>query len=99
MGEHKRANRLEKELQDLTERFQKLEEEAEEMRKELARRNNTRTVGCQTNLTGDKIDGQAKEMKRLRVMLEELQTKMKELVSRCRAKFGAEVKDIAEYLG
>merc|ERR1712048_199875 len=48
---------------------------------------------------GDKIEGQAKEMKRLKVMLEELQTKMKELVSRCRAKFGAEVKDIAEDLG
>merc|ERR1711974_198504 len=32
-------------------------------------------------------------------MLEELQTKTKELVSKCRVKFGSQVKEIAEDLG
>merc|ERR1719284_671858 len=69
------------------------------MRPELAKEATTREIGCQTTLTGEAIDSQAKEVKRLTVMLEEVQARTKELVTKCRQKFGAEVKDIAEGLG
>merc|ERR1712008_582700 len=53
---------------------------AEEMREELRRRNNTRTHGTQTTVTGPKLDEQTAEIKRLKVMLEEMQMKLKDTV-------------------
>jgi hypothetical protein len=86
------------ELNKLPDRFQKLQEEAG-TRQELAKTNNTREMGCQTSLTGEAIDSQATEVKRLTGMLEEAHVRTKELVTKCRQNFGAEVNDIAEGLG
>jgi len=91
--------RLQEELKQLQESYATLEAEAEEMREELRRRNNTRTHGTQTTLTGQKLDEHSAENKRLKVMLEELQMKLKELVDGYRRKFGAEAKAVAETLG
>lgn len=95
----KKAERLEKELKALQVRFNELEAEANSMREELARRNNTRTAGTQTSLTGKKLDEKAAETRKLKLMLEELQTKLKELMTEYRRKFGDAAKKIAEDLG
>lgn len=95
----RRAEQLERELKALQARFNELEKEANEMREELARRNNTRTKGTQTSLTGSKLDEQAAERRKLKLMLEELQTKMKELMTEYRRKFGSDATKIAEDLG
>jgi len=94
-----RVERLERDLRELQARFDALEQEANAMREELARRNNTRTHGTQTTLTGPKLDSQAAEVKKMKVMLEELQTKLKELIDKYRKKFGQEAKQIADSLG
>mmetsp|Transcript_89383 Transcript_89383/g.158614 ORF Transcript_89383/g.158614 Transcript_89383/m.158614 type:complete len:595 (+) Transcript_89383:43-1827(+) len=91
--------RLQKEFADLQASHEILKKEADEMRAELARRNNTRTQGTQTSLTGSKLDEQADERKRLKVMLEEMQMKLKELVEKYRKKFGNEAKEIAKEMG
>merc|ERR1719253_963009 len=69
------------------------------MREELARRNNTRTSGTQTTLTGSKLDEQAAEKSKMKLMLEELQTKLKELMTAYRRKFGDAATKIADGLG
>jgi len=94
-----RVEKLEQDLQEMTARFQALEKEAKAMRDELARRNNTRTHGTQTSLTGPQIDEKTEEIKRLKLMMEELQMKMKELMDQCRRKFGGDVKKMAADLG
>jgi len=95
----KRVQKLEGDLQELQARYDTLEEEANAMREELARRNNCKTKGTQTNVTGQKMDEQTAEVKRLKLMLEEMQMKMKELMDKCRRKFGNEVSQIAEDMG
>jgi chromosome segregation ATPase len=95
----RRAEQLERELKALQAKFQELEAEAEAMRQELARRNNTRTKGTQTNLTGSKLDEQAAETRKLKLMLEELQNKMKEFMQEVRRKYGAETSSIVDELG
>lgn len=95
----RRVQQLERDFAELQQRFDILEAEANEMREELARRNNTRTQGTQTSLTGPKLDEQVAETKRLKVMLEELQMKLKELIDKYRRKFGSEAKHIATELG
>eukprot|EP00930_Biecheleria_cincta_P049376 TRINITY_DN34594_c0_g1_i1.p1 TRINITY_DN34594_c0_g1~~TRINITY_DN34594_c0_g1_i1.p1 ORF type:complete len:583 (+),score=186.66 TRINITY_DN34594_c0_g1_i1:80-1828(+) len=90
---------LQKQLAQLQALYDALKKEADEMRAELARRNNTRTQGTQTALTGQKIDERAEETKRLKVMLEEMQMKLKELVEKYRKKFGQEAKEVAKELG
>merc|ERR1711968_147171 len=69
------------------------------MREELARRNNTRTAGTQTTLTSSKLDEQNNERRKLKLMLEELQTKLKELMTEYRRKFGDAATKIADGLG
>jgi len=92
--------RAQQELQALQARFDELEAEANALREELARRNRTRTMGTQTTTTGQKLDDQAAETKKLKMMLEELQMKMKELVDRVKRKgMGKEIAEIAEELG
>jgi len=93
------VEKLQRELGELQTRFEILEEEAQEMREELARRNNTKTRGTQTTLTGSKLDDQVAEIKRLKLMLEEMQMKMKELIDRYRRKFGQEATEIADDMG
>lgn len=93
------VEKLQQELGELQTRFDLLEQEAQEMREELARRNNTKTRGTQTTLTGSKLDEQVAEIKRLKVMLEELQMKLKELMDRYRRKFGQEATEIADDMG
>jgi len=95
----RRAEQLERELKALRTKFQELEVEAETMRQELARRNNTRTKGTQTNLTGSRIDEQVAEIRKLKLMLEELQNKMKELMQEVRRTYGADSSSIIEELG
>lgn len=91
---------LQGDLEDLQRRFDVLEEEANKMREELARRNNTRTHGTQTSLTGDKIEEQAADNKRLKLLLEELQMKMQELIEKIKKKgMAKEISQIAEDLG
>jgi myosin heavy subunit len=94
-----RAEQLERELNALQARFDKLEAEANCMREELARRNNTRTKGTQTALTGSKLDEQSAETQKLKLMLEELQNKLKELMTEYRRKFGDAATKIADGLG
>ncbi|CAE8667463.1 unnamed protein product, partial [Polarella glacialis] len=86
-------------LKDLQDRYDILEKEANEMREELARRNNTKTRSCQTQVTGEDLDAQDAELKKLRVMLEELQQKVKDLLEQCKRKLGGKVQDIADALG
>eukprot|EP00747_Dinoflagellata_sp_TGD_P219777 gnl/TRDRNA2_/TRDRNA2_91838_c0_seq1.p1 gnl/TRDRNA2_/TRDRNA2_91838_c0~~gnl/TRDRNA2_/TRDRNA2_91838_c0_seq1.p1 ORF type:complete len:555 (+),score=155.19 gnl/TRDRNA2_/TRDRNA2_91838_c0_seq1:64-1728(+) len=87
-------------IAELQARYDTLEEEANEMREELARRNNTRTHSTQTSLTGEKIEAKDAEIKKLKVMLEELQMKVRELMNECMKKgIGKEVAHIAEDLG
>jgi len=93
------TRRLQQELTKLQSLYDALKKEADEMRAELARRNNTRTQGTQTSLTGPKLDEQAKETKRLKVMLEEMQMKLKELIEKYRKKFGPEAKEVAKEMG
>merc|ERR1719158_2176019 len=69
------------------------------MRAELARRNNTKTKGTQTSLTRTKLDEQADEARKMKLMLEELQTKLKELMTAYRRKFGDDATKIANDLG
>lgn len=95
----KRAEQLEGELKALQAKHQELEAEASAMREELARRNNTRTAGTQTSLTGPKLDEKAAETRKLKLMLEELQTKLKELMTEYRRKFGDAATKIADSLG
>lgn len=80
----RRAEQLEREIKELQEKFSALEKEADEMRTELARRNNTRTKNAQTSLSGSELDEREEENKRLKVMIEELQMKIKELVEKCK---------------
>jgi DNA repair exonuclease SbcCD ATPase subunit len=94
----RRAQQLENELKVLQTRFDELEAEADAMREELARRNNTRTKGTQTTMTGSKLDEKSAETRKLKLMLEELQTKMKELMQECRRKYG-DISSIVESLG
>jgi len=92
--------KLHDDLEEIQDRYATLKEEADKMRAELARRNNTKTHGTQTTLTGDKLDEDKAEMKKLKVMLEELQMKMKELIEKLKRKgMGKEVQQIAEELG
>lgn len=95
----RRAEQLERQLKDLQKRFDELEVEANVMREELARRNNTRTMGTQTTLTGRKLDEQSAETRKMKLMLEELQTKLKELMTEYRRKFGDAATKIADGLG
>eukprot|EP00927_Polykrikos_kofoidii_P041287 TRINITY_DN35208_c0_g5_i1.p1 TRINITY_DN35208_c0_g5~~TRINITY_DN35208_c0_g5_i1.p1 ORF type:complete len:663 (+),score=165.89 TRINITY_DN35208_c0_g5_i1:126-2114(+) len=95
----KQVEKLEEQMADQLARFEALEKEANAMREELLRRNNTRTKGTQTTVTGPKLDEQANEIKKLKLMLEELQMKIKELMDKCRRKFGGEVSQIVEELG
>lgn len=95
----RRAEQLEKELKALQVRFDALEAEANTMREELARRNNTCTAGTQTALTGPKLDELSNERRKLKLMLEELQTKLKELMTAYRRKFGDDASKIANDLG
>jgi chromosome segregation ATPase len=96
----RRAEQLEQELNALQDRFDTLATEASAMREELARRNNTRTQGTQTSLTGAKLEEQANENKSLKLMIQELQEKLKELMEKCRRKgIGKEVAQLAEELG
>eukprot|EP00929_Paragymnodinium_shiwhaense_P074744 TRINITY_DN38255_c0_g3_i1.p1 TRINITY_DN38255_c0_g3~~TRINITY_DN38255_c0_g3_i1.p1 ORF type:complete len:571 (-),score=211.34 TRINITY_DN38255_c0_g3_i1:166-1878(-) len=71
-----------------------------ELEEELRRRNNTRTSGTQTDLTGETLDKQAAEARRLRLTIEELQMKLKELLEKARKKgMGAQVKELAAEVG
>lgn len=95
-----KAAKFETMLLELQAQYDVLEKEAKEMREELARRNNTRTKSCQTTMTGTQIEEQVEEIKRLSLMLEELQTKLKELLEECgRQQLGGKVMDIARKLG
>jgi hypothetical protein len=95
----KKTQELERQLKALQVRFDELESEAIAMREELARRNNTRTHGTQTTLTGTKLDEKFAETRKLKLMLEELQTKLKELMTEYRRKFGDAATKIANDLG
>jgi len=64
-------DRLQEDLDQLQASYVALEAEAKEMREELRRCNNTRTHGTQTTLTGQKLDEQSAEVKKLKVMPEE----------------------------
>lgn len=67
---------------------------------ELERKSRMRSVEVQTNLTGPQLDEKGAENKKLRVMLEELQLKLKELITRCHTNgVGAVVEVIAANLG
>mmetsp|Transcript_163177 Transcript_163177/g.523337 ORF Transcript_163177/g.523337 Transcript_163177/m.523337 type:complete len:808 (-) Transcript_163177:43-2466(-) len=67
---------------------------------DLERKSRTRGVEVQTNLTGPQLDEKVAENKKLRVMLEELQLKLKELITRCHTNgVGAVVEVIAANLG
>jgi chromosome segregation ATPase len=94
-----RAEQLERDLKALQVKYDELQTEAKTMREELARRNNTRTSGTQTTLTGSKLDEQAAEKSKMKLMLEELQTKLKELMTAYRRKFGDAATKIADGLG
>eukprot|EP00929_Paragymnodinium_shiwhaense_P001804 TRINITY_DN102012_c0_g1_i1.p1 TRINITY_DN102012_c0_g1~~TRINITY_DN102012_c0_g1_i1.p1 ORF type:complete len:714 (-),score=258.11 TRINITY_DN102012_c0_g1_i1:294-2435(-) len=107
----RKTEELEKKLAELQAEFEaevakhkaqyaELEKETNKLREELARRNNTKTRGTQTELTGEKMAKREDETKRLKVMLEELQMKMKELMDKCRKKVGGhEMSEICEALG
>lgn len=99
-----RATTLESQLKDLQACYNKLDMESKAMREELAKKENTKentkAAGTQTKLIGKTIDDQVEEIKRLRVMLVELQTKLGELIEKC-AKMGSggDIAEIAESLG
>merc|ERR1712100_633942 len=61
--------------------------------------NNTRTCGTQTTLTSTKLDELSNERRKLKLMLEELQTKLKELMTEYRRKFGDAATKVADGLG
>lgn len=95
----RRASTLEAQLKDVKLSYEKLEIEAKAMREEAAQRGNKKAAGTQTKLTGKSIDDQGEEVKRLRVMLVELQTKLGELVEKCSKGGVGDVAEIAESLG
>jgi len=55
-------------------------------------------TGVQTTLAGTRLAELLAENRKFKVVLEELQTKIKQLMARCRAK-GLDVQDVAEELG
>merc|ERR1719235_2867855 len=57
-------------------------------------------IAVQTDLGGSEVDEHVKQIKQLRVMLEELQMKFKELLDKCKERgFGDELEKIAQDMG
>jgi len=88
------AQALQGELAELQLCHAALQEEAEALRAELARRNNTLTCETQTEITGAQMDEEAAETQRLRVMIEEMQMKVRDVLERFRRRFGSEAKEL-----
>eukprot|EP00928_Gymnodinium_smaydae_P083809 TRINITY_DN67038_c0_g1_i1.p1 TRINITY_DN67038_c0_g1~~TRINITY_DN67038_c0_g1_i1.p1 ORF type:complete len:549 (-),score=52.74 TRINITY_DN67038_c0_g1_i1:220-1758(-) len=85
---------------DLQGRFDELKESSDIMRKDLARRNDVCVRDVQTLLTHSQIEESDIETKRMKVMLEELQEKLKELVKMCHSRgMGKEVMEFAKIVG
>lgn len=81
-------------------RAEKAEAERDELKAELARRNNTRTMGTQTSLKGETIQEQKDENKRLKSMLEEMKMKLQDLMNELKKKgMGSQVEELVEKFG
>lgn len=77
-----------------------LEKERDKFEEDRRRRMNAKEVGTQTDLCGKDVDEQSAQNKRLRVMMEEMQMKFKELVTQSRTQgVGNVVDNIVQGLG
>jgi len=93
MSETEKAHEAERQSQEERQREElktvrfAAEAAGEAARKEAAAKQATsdaRARGCQTTMTGSNIDDQEAELKKMRVMLEEMQMKVKDVVKRAR---------------
>lgn len=91
--------RLQEDLERLFEQHASLTQEANEMREELDRRNNTETQETQTETGGPVLQELLGDGNRLRVMIEELQMKFRDVLERYRQKFGSKAKELAAETG
>jgi len=91
--------RLEEELEVIYQNHAQIVEEANDMRAELDRRNNTCTQETQSEITSPIIEEHLSDGNRLRVIIEELQMRFRDVLEKYRQRFGSEAKELAVETG
>ena len=87
--------RLEEELEVIYQHHAMVVEESNAMRAELDRRNNTETQETQTETTASVLEEQLADANKLRVMIEELQMRFRDVLEKYRHRFGSDAKEVA----
>ncbi|CAJ1462337.1 unnamed protein product [Effrenium voratum] len=90
---------LQQSLDVLQARHEALALEAAELQEELRRRNATQTQESQTEICGPDLQQEQGEASQLRVVMEELQMRVRDMIERYRQRFGSEAKEMAADLG
>ena len=87
--------RLEEELEVIYQHHAIVVEESNAMRAELDRRNDTQTQETQTQISNADLDEQMADANKLRVMIEELQMRFRDVLEKYRQRFGSVSKEVA----
>lgn len=96
----KSCEQLQRRAETAEARAEKAEAERDELKAELARRNNTKSMGTQTDLKGEKLQERMDENKRLKSMLEEMKMKLQDLMNELKRKGnGDDVAELVERFG
>lgn len=91
--------RLHEELEVIYQNHAMVVEEANALRAELDRRNNTETRETQTETTASILQEQLQDANKLRVMIEELQMRFRDVLEKYRQRFGSDAKEVAMETG